>query len=318
MASGSNFHQFVIVDTIPRTGQQLRCHACEHCLSATQPACVHMFKHQLYMSATASEATLSANVLWTASEVGSTDDRARWIRFIAIDLNNKTTLEQYVYEKESDAGNGVVSIIALDYDGTLLVMERVANGNDYSTDHLVRLYFAYCDKTLNIQGSTRRNGVKNTENFLKKEELLELSNLAPYKGQPSNNVGRFESMTPRSLDKNSARIVMASNNGFQENVTTQILTVELDIDLIGVVEPTAETDAITGDPDDRAINAQAWINPNDSRDSLIFGTAGSGSILWQVMNLQRSNTVTPPSTMTLTCSMASYFTITMLWMPFTL
>jgi hypothetical protein len=77
-------------------------------------------------ASTSSRDPARPNVLWTASEVRSTDDRARWVRFIAIDINNKTTLEQYVYEKESDAGNGVVSIITLDYDGTFLVMSLMA------------------------------------------------------------------------------------------------------------------------------------------------------------------------------------------------
>jgi myo-inositol-hexaphosphate 3-phosphohydrolase len=218
------------------------------------------------------------NVLWTASEAGADGDGhdGNWVRFTAIDLGDKSVVDEYVYEKDTDGGNGVVSIIALDYDGTFLVLERVATGTDYGVDHAVKLYFAYCDKTLNIQGyNDPLDSLDDIENFLQKKLLLELDSLDAY---TSRNVGRFEAMALRSMNHKKARIVLVSNNGYQEYVKTQVLTVDLDIDVLGVVEPEGQTDSLTGDPVDWAVSAKAWVHPNNPEASLIFGTLSKSGL----------------------------------------
>ena len=225
-----------------------------------------------------------SNILWTASEVGSGDDGMRKVRFIAINIDDKTVEEQYVYKIDGDSGNGVVSIIALDDNGSFLVLERIKkSGAEFDA----RLYYASSQNALNVDSYGNLDDA-DIENVLDKEHLVEFSELSVFAG----DIGNFEAMALRSIDQSKARVVLVSNNEFAEDVETQFLVLKLDLSVIGVALPDEETDELPGDPPStRAINAKAWLHPDDPQESVIFGTLGaagfgvyalSGSLLYRV------------------------------------
>jgi myo-inositol-hexaphosphate 3-phosphohydrolase len=214
-------------------------------------------------------------------------------RIIAYDLATGQPGAEYIYVTDpvdaepnpvgSFANNGLVDLLAIDNDGTLLAIERsfstgVGNG--------IKIY-----KVL-TQGATDVSGVEaietevedgelavNLDQPVQKELLFDLADL----GIALDNVEGI-SFGPKLADGRQS-IILVSDNNFSGTQFTQFLAFAIDLEEIPTIEAVVETPAesrfadptaaVEGpDPDDAAI----WLNPCDPDESVVVTSHKNGGL----------------------------------------
>jgi myo-inositol-hexaphosphate 3-phosphohydrolase len=214
-------------------------------------------------------------------------------RIVEYDLASGQAVAEYVYVTEpveavpnppgSFANNGLVDLLAIDDDGTLLAIERAFSTGVGNT---IRIY------EVRTQGATDVAGVDaletsiddgelavNLDQPVQKKLLFDLADL----GITLDNVEGI-SFGPRLADGRQS-IVLVSDNNFAANQFTQFLAFAIDLQDIPTIAPIAETPAesrfadptvaVEGpDPDDPAI----WLNPTDPDDSVIVTSHKNGGL----------------------------------------
>jgi 3-phytase len=197
---------------------------------------------------------------------------------------------EFVYEVEAVseqpvpadgfATNGLVDLLAIDNNGTLLALERsfsVGVGNT------VKLYEIRTQGALDV--SSLDSLAENGEAFeidpaVSKREIFDFSSL----GIPLDNLEGIE-LGPQLADGRQSLIVVSDNN-FSSTQSSQFIALALDLDNIPVVLPELETPqfvdsdqeipdgATAGDADDPAI----WVNPIDASKSLVVTALKDGGL----------------------------------------
>jgi len=203
------------------------------------------------------------------------------------------------------ATNGLVELLAVDNNGTLLALERAFSQGVGNT---VKLYEVNTQGALDVSseadlfreepfeddGETVEPAPFEIDPAVIKTELLDIE--ADLGISPDN----LEALAfGPTLEDGRQSLIIASDNNFSDGQTTQFITLALDLDGLPLAQPTVETpltensaDAETplqGDSDDPAI----WINPNNPDDSLVIATLKDGGAV--VFNLQGEiqQTITP-------------------------
>ena len=215
-------------------------------------------------------------------------------RIVKYDLTTGQVVAEFVYEVEpipkasnpigGFADNGLVELLAIDNNGTLLSLERsfaVGVGNT------VKLYQIQTQGALDVSSfddlfSETQNTRFAIDSPVKKKLLVDFQ--ADLGITPDNLEGL--SLGPVLLDGRQSLIVVSDNN-FNATQTTQFIALGLDIQTTPAVLPVIETaDAIDdangetttlgllGDSDDPAV----WIDPDNTEDSLIIGTLKDGGL----------------------------------------
>jgi myo-inositol-hexaphosphate 3-phosphohydrolase len=214
-------------------------------------------------------------------------------RIIKYDLVTGEPVAEYIYVTDpveaepnppgSFANNGLVELLAIDNDGTLLAIERAFSTGVGNT---IKIY-----KVL-TQGATDVSGVDAVETEIddgelavnldqpaQKELLFDLADL----GIPLDNVEGI-SFGPKLADGRQS-IILVSDNNFAATQFTQFLAFAIDIENIPSIEPIIETPAETRyedptvadegpDPDDPAI----WLHPDDPNDSIVVTSHKEGGL----------------------------------------
>ncbi|GEM_PF-156713 len=184
-------------------------------------------------------------------------DNGSLVRIVKYDLQTKEVVGEFVYELDAVAEepepadafkvNGLVELLAVDNNGTLLALERsfsVGKGNT------VRLYEVQTQGALDVSG----------ENDLFREDALEDDGeiLEPgvFEIDPAVNkrlLIDFEDdlgITPDNLEAlafgptladGSQSLIIASDNNFNDTQTTQFLALGLDFNTTPAAVPTVET-----------------------------------------------------------------------------
>jgi myo-inositol-hexaphosphate 3-phosphohydrolase len=244
--------------------------------------------------------TPDKTTLYTATEnalvqdgPAATLDSGSASRIVKYDLATGQAVAEYVYVTEpveaapnppgSFANNGLVDLLAIDDNGTLLAIERA-----FSTGvgNSIKIF------QVRTQGATDVSGVDSLETSIddgelevnldqpvQKELLFDLADL----GIPLDNVEGI-SFGPRLADGRQS-IVLVSDNNFAGTQFTQFLAFAIDLETIPTITPVAETPAETRfadpmnpaegpDPDDPAI----WLNPADPDDSVIVTSHKEGGL----------------------------------------
>src|SRR5262245_2969575 len=214
-------------------------------------------------------------------------------RIVKYDLATGQENAEYVYITDaveaapnppgSFVTNGLVDLLAIDDDGTLLALER-----SFSTGvgNSIKIY-----KVL-TQGATDVSGVDaipteiddgeleaNVDQPVQKELLFDLADL----GIPLDNVEGI-SFGPRLADGRQS-IVLVADNKFAASQVTQFFAFALDLEDVPTIEAVVETPAETRfadptvpiegpDPDDPAI----WLNPTDPNDSVVVTAHKNGGL----------------------------------------
>ncbi|MEO0687125.1 MAG: esterase-like activity of phytase family protein, partial [Cyanobacteria bacterium J06649_11] len=184
-------------------------------------------------------------------------DNGSLVRIVKYDLQTREAVGEFVYELDEVAEvpepadafkvNGLVELLAVDNNGTLLALERsfsVGKGNT------VRLYEIQTQGALDVSG----------ENDLFREEALENDGeiLEPgvFEIDPAVNkrlLVDFQAdlgITPDNLEAlalgpkladGSQSLIVVSDNNFNDTQTTQFIALGLDLDTTPAVLPTVET-----------------------------------------------------------------------------
>lgn len=187
------------------------------------------------------------------------------------------------------ATNGLVELLALDDNGTLLAMERsfsVGAPGAGGTGNIIKIFL------VQTQGATDISGIFSVSTeiddgelsaFLdapvKKELLFDLSEL----GIPLDNVEGM-ALGPKLADGRQS-LVLVSDNNFSATQFTQVLAFALETETIPLIQARAETtdalrydnptDTVEGpDSDDPAV----WANPLDGGQSIVITTAKNGGL----------------------------------------
>lgn len=244
--------------------------------------------------------TPDKTTLYTATEnalvqdgPAATLDSGSASRIVKYDLTTGQAVAEYVYVTEpvdeapvppdSFANNGLVDLLAIDDDGTLLAIERAFSTGVGNTIKIFQV---------RTQGATDVSGVDSLETSVddgelevnldqpvQKELLFDLADL----GIPLDNVEGI-SFGPKLADGRQS-IVLVSDNNFAGSQFTQFLAFAIDLETIPTIAPVAETPAETRfadpaipvegpDPDDPAI----WLNPADPNDSVIVTSHKEGGL----------------------------------------
>ncbi|MEB3310093.1 MAG: phytase [Snowella sp.] len=235
-------------------------------------------------------------------------------RIIKYDLSTGEVVGEFVYEVDpvadtpnpagSFATNGLVELLALDNNGTLLALER-----SFSTGvgNTVKLYEVLTQGALNVKDLAdlyREEPLEDDGEIIapdrfaidppvQKRLLLDFADLGI---TPDNLEGI--SLGPVLPDGRQSLIVVSDNN-FSATQTTQFIALGLTVDTLPAVLPTVETPytiddgsgttPLIGDSDDPAV----WIDPTDSGNSLIIGTLKDGGLAVFSLEGEVLQTVTP-------------------------
>lgn len=265
--------------------------------------------------------TPDGRYLYTATEnalaqdgSAATVDSTSYSRIIKYDLATGEVVAEYVYEVETVADaavgdnpfetNGLVELLAIDNNGTLLALERSFSSGVGNT---VKLYEVLTQGALNakdLDNLFREDPLEDDgeildpdrfgiDPFVTKRELLDFADLGI---TPDNLEGLAWGPV---LEDGRQSLIVVSDNNFSDTQTTQVIALALDVTTLPAVLPTVETPytiddeegttPLIGDSDDPAV----WIDPTDSGNSIVIGTLKDGGLA--VFNLDGSlrQTYTP-------------------------
>ena len=245
--------------------------------------------------------TPDGRYLYTATEnaliqdgSASTLENTSLSRIVKYDLTTGQVVAEFVYEVEpipkasnpvgGFADNGLVELLAIDNNGTLLSLERSFAAGVGNT---VKLYQIQTQGALDVSSFDdlfweTQNTRFAIDSPVKKKLLVDFQ--ADLGITPDNLEGL--SLGPVLPDGRQSLIVVSDNN-FSATQTTQFIALGLEIETIPAVLPVIETpdvidDAngetttlgLLGDADDPAV----WIDPDNAEDSLIIGTLKDGGL----------------------------------------
>jgi len=226
-------------------------------------------------------------------------------RIIKYDLATGQPVEEFVYviDKVAEAPepadgfnvNGLVELLAIDNNGTLLALERsfsVGKGNT------VKLYEVRTQGALDV--SNTDDLFNETDNVpfeidpaVDKRLLVDFADLGI---TPDNLEGI--TLGPKLEDGRQSLIVVSDNN-FNDFQKTQFISLALDLETTPAVTPDIETPGVVniensdtgipGDADDPAI----WVNPNNSGESLVIGTLKEGGLVTFNLRGEIQQTIAP-------------------------
>lgn len=243
---------------------------------------------------TATENALIQDGAVAALEAGSPS------RIVKYNLLTGEVEQEFVYVTDSVAAepipsdgfstNGLVDLLAIDNNGTLLALERsfsVGVGNT------IKLYQVQTQGALDVSSVDAFDGLE-IDPSVDKRLLLDFADL----GIPLDNI---EGMTfgPKLADGRQSLVVVSDNN-FNATQFTQVLAFGVDLDTSPGVLPTVETPAVVdldeppnnnppGDADDPAI----YVNSTDSSLSLVIATLKDGGLAVYDLNGEVLQTILP-------------------------
>jgi myo-inositol-hexaphosphate 3-phosphohydrolase len=184
--------------------------------------------------------------------------------------------------------NGLVDLLAIDNNGTLLALER-----SFSTGvgNTIKLYEAQTQGTVDVSSVDSFSGLE-INPPVEKRLLLDFADL----GLTLDNI---EGITfgPQLPDGRQS-LVLVSDNNFSDTQVTQILTFAVDLNTVPGVLPSVETpqvidqdepptDEAPGDADDPAI----YVHPTNSSLSLAIATLKDGGLAVYDLNGEVLQTV---------------------------
>jgi 3-phytase/alkaline phosphatase D len=207
------------------------------------------------------------------------------VRILQYDLLTGQPEQEFVYFTDPVAAepvppdefstNGLVDLLAIDNNGTLLALER-----SFSTGvgNTIKLYQVQTQAALDVSSVDSFDGLE-IDPPAEKRLLVDFADL----GLSLDNIEGI-SFGPQLPDGRQSLVVVSDNN-FSATQSTQVLAFAVDVDTIPGVVPVVETppvidlddplgDDAPGDADDPAI----YVHPTDSSLSLVMGTLKDGGL----------------------------------------
>ncbi|MFY7804409.1 MAG: phytase [Limnoraphis robusta] len=235
--------------------------------------------------------TATENALFQDSPAANIDTESL-SRIIKYDLETGQPVQEFVYEvdaipeipepADAFADNGLVELLAIDNNGSLLALERsfaVGKGNN------IRLYEVKTQGALDVHNLEDLFWDEVGITFeidppVSKELLIDFE--ADFGITPDN----IEGITfGQKLPDGRQSLIVVSDNNFNETQVTQFIGLAVDFDSLPAAQPVLETPytvdeednseaVLTGDSDDPAI----WINPENPEQSLVIVTLKDGGL----------------------------------------
>ncbi len=264
--------------------------------------------------------TISPNGRWlyTATEnalvqdgPAATADSGSLSRIVKYDARSGQPVAEYAYITDpvavpptpagAFATNGLVELLALDDNGTLLAMERSFSVGAPGTGNTIKIYLVQTQGATDISGTFAvRTEIDDGElaAFLdapvKKELLFDLAEL----GIPLDNVEGM-ALGPQLPDGRQS-LVLVSDNNFLSAQFTQVLAFALEVETTPLVRAKLETpdalrydnpfDTTEGpDSDDPAV----WVNPADEAESIVVTALKEGGLRVHDLTGQEIQRITP-------------------------
>ncbi|MEM8504731.1 MAG: phytase [Cyanobacteria bacterium P01_D01_bin.1] len=221
-------------------------------------------------------------------------------RILKYDLTTGEPVASFVYEVEPVPNapvpedgfrtNGLVELLAVDNNGTLLALERSFSAG---VGNMVKLF------EVQTQGALDVSGVNDLFREAPLEDDGEILPPGPFEIDPAVikrellDIERDLGVAPDNLealafgpqlDDGRQSLIIASDNNFNETQVTQFLALAVEATATPAALPIVETpitqddeDADTplrGDSDDPAI----WVHPADTSESVVIGTLKDGGL----------------------------------------
>lgn len=219
-------------------------------------------------------------------------------RILQFDLETGEPLREYVYLVEPvpdlpdppDAfrTNGLVELLALDNNGTLLALERAFS---LGVGNTVKLYEVLSQGALDVSGELTLFREEEAVPFeidpaVSKRELLDIADLKAPKTGLKITPDNLEGMTlGPTLPDGRRSLILVSDNNFSDTQVTQFLAFALETETLGAALPKVETpqalddpeadSPLRGDSDDPAI----WVHPSRPAKSLVIATQKDGGLV---------------------------------------
>ncbi len=239
-------------------------------------------------------------------------DQPSLSRILKYDLATGKPVASFVYEIDAVPAlpepadgfrtNGLVELLAVDNNGTLLALERGFSAGQGNTVKLFEVQTQGALDVLSLDNLFRENPLEDGEESLPpgsfeidpavtKRELLDIE--LDLGIEPDN----LEAIAfgPKLPDGRQS-LIIASDNNFSNTQLTQFLAFGIDLETTPAALPVVETPLtvddedtqtpLRGDSDDPAI----WINPIDGDKSIVIGTLKDGGLA--VFDLQGNITQT--------------------------
>lgn len=207
--------------------------------------------------------TPDGDTLYTATEGAlfqdgpeATVDNGSLARIVQYDLDTGEAVAEFVYEVEpvpeepipADAfnTNGLVELLAIDDDGTLLALER---GFSVGQGNTVKLYEINTQEATNVIDDP---DLSDADDFtaVTKTELLDIE--ADLGIDPDN----LEALAfGPTLEDGRQSLIIASDNNFNDTQSTQFLAFALDIETVTTLNGTNAEETLVGDEGPNTINA---------------------------------------------------------------
>ncbi|MEB3211665.1 MAG: phytase, partial [Leptolyngbyaceae bacterium] len=244
--------------------------------------------------------TATENALFQDGPAASVDDGSL-SRIIKYDLTTGQPVAEFVYEVEavpeepvpSDAfsTNGLVELLAIDNNGTLLALER---GFSVGQGNTVKLF------EIQTQGALDVNGINDLFREDEIDDDGEIIPPGPFEIDPAvtkREILDIEAdlgISPDNLealalgpvlpDGRQSLIIVSDNNFNAVDQFTQVLAFAIDFDTSPAVLPVVETPLtvddedgdtpLLGDSDDPAI----WVHPENGDESIVIATLKDGGL----------------------------------------
>ncbi len=248
----------------------------------------------------------------------ATVDETSYSRIVKYDLTTGEVVAEYVYEVDEVAEapnpangfatNGLVELLAIDNNGTLLALERSFSVGNDNGGNTVKLYEILTQGALNV---------KDFDDLFREEPLEDDGEIiAPDRFSIDPSVRKrllvdFEAdlgiipdnleglaLGPILADSRQSLIVVSDNN-FSATQSTQVIALALDIATIPAALPTVETPytiddengttPLIGDSDDPSV----WINPENSGESIVIATLKDAGLVVFDLDGSIRQTITP-------------------------
>ena len=234
--------------------------------------------------------TATENALYQDGPAADIDQESL-SRILEFDLETGEPVHEYVYLVSAVPGvpeppdafrtNGLVELLALDNNGTLLALERAFSSGVGNT---VKLYEVLSQGALDVSSQFdlfwEEEGIPfEIDPLVTKHELLNIADLGI---TPDNLEGMALGPT---LPDGRKSLILVSDNNFSDTQVTQFLAFALETETIPAALPVVETpqaldDAeadspLRGDSDDPAI----WVHPSAPAKSLVIATQKDGGLV---------------------------------------
>lgn len=230
-------------------------------------------------------------------------------RLVAFDRSTAQPKQEVVYAADAvaeapapeggETSAGVADILALDNNGSFLMLERsYSEGKGFT----VRLYLARAQGALDVSdvAALKPAGAKNpyeVQPSVQKELLLDFDSL----GLPF--VDNIEGMTfGPTLEDGRRTLILVSDNNFLPPLPSQVIALAVELAVVPSAAPVAETERMLAQApaavQDIAGEANApavWVHPTDPSKSLLIQAVGEGGLLVSDLSGALLQTLAPPA-----------------------